>query len=150
MLHLFAANPASASRTERKAVSIVFFDGDCALCNAFVRFAMPRDHDANLNFAPLGGQTIQEKVSAKDRAALPDSICVLTPEGSLLVRSRAVAHVLDRLGGFWRVCGVLVSWTPRTLADAFYDFVAANRRRLGQPTDACPTPDPSLRARLLP
>jgi predicted DCC family thiol-disulfide oxidoreductase YuxK len=150
MLHLFATKPASTRQTEHQAASIVFFDGNCALCHGLVRFAMPRDHNANLNFAPLGGQTIQERVSAKDRAALPDSICVLTPEGALLVRSRAVAHLLGRLGGFWKLCGLLVSWTPRPIADAFYDFIAANRRRLGKPKDACPTPPPSLRARLLP
>ena len=37
--------------------TIVFYDGVCALCNGFVKFATRRDKGAALHFAPLQGDT---------------------------------------------------------------------------------------------
>lgn len=133
-------------------VERLFYDGHCGLCHRSVSFVLRHDPQGRtFRFAPLGGPTFLASLSAAERADLPDSIVVQTAEGRLLVRSRAAAHVLRRLGGGWAVLGRLFLGVPRPLADFVYDFVARIRHRLfDQPVDVCPLMPPELRGRFDP
>ena len=128
---------------------MVFYDGACGLCHRTVRFAIVRDPDGGrFRFAALGGEAFRRLVPEALRAGLPDSIVVLTPGGELLVRSAAVIHILDRIGGPWRLTGRLLALVPRTIRDVGYDGVARVRHRLfRRPADVCPVMLPELRAR---
>ena len=129
---------------------IVFYDGACGICHAFVRFALPRDSTHALDFAPIGGATFARAVGAS-ASSLPDSVVVLARDGRLLVRSRAVALVLRELGGPWRVLGAILLAIPAPIADAGYAAIASLRRRLmPAPSGACPLVPAHLRERLLP
>ena len=129
--------------------SIVFYDGGCGLCHRAVRFAIAHDADGSrFRFAALDSEGFRRRVPAAARAGLPDSIVALTPDGTLLVRSAAVMHVLERVGGGWKVVGRLLRLVPRRVRDAGYDTVAGIRYRLfRRPTDTCPVMPPELRAR---
>ena len=129
--------------------STVFYDGGCGLCHRAVRFALTRDIDgARFRFAPLGGEAFRRRIPAAVRAGLPDSLVALTPDGTLLTRSAAVLHVMERVGGPWRIIGKLLALVPRGIRDAGYDGVAGMRRRLFErPGDPCPVTSPELRAR---
>jgi len=90
-------------------------------------------------------------VFPEQRAALPDSIVVLTDTGSLLVRSDAFIHILRRLGGGWRFLAGIVDVIPRSLRDLAYDFIARVRYRVfGKRDDLCPIVPADLRARFDP
>lgn len=129
--------------------SMVFYDGACGLCHRTVRFAIARDRDGrHFRFAALGGEAFRRLVPEALRARLPDSIVVLTAEGSLLARSAAVIHILERIGGPWRLAGGLLALVPLGIRDLGYDGIARARYRLfRRPTDACPVTSPELRAR---
>ena len=129
--------------------SIVFYDGGCGLCHRAVRFAIAHDADGSrFRFASLDSESFRRRVPAASRAGLPDSIVALTPDGTLLLRSAAVMHVLERVGGGWKVMGRLLRLVPRAVRDAGYDAVARIRYQLfARPTDACPVTPPALRAR---
>src|SRR5262249_25786198 len=93
--------------------STVFYDGGCGLCHRAVRFAIAHDADGSrFRFASLQSEGFRRRVPAAARAGLPDSIVTLTPDGTLLVRSAAVIHVLDRVGGGWKVAGQLLRPRP--------------------------------------
>jgi predicted DCC family thiol-disulfide oxidoreductase YuxK len=128
---------------------MVFYDGACGLCHCTVGFAIARDRDGRLfRFAALGGETFRRLVPEALRAGLPDSIVVLTPGGALLTRSAAVIHILERIGGPWRLTGRLLTLVPRRIRDLGYDGVARVRHRLfRRPTDVCPVTPPELRGR---
>jgi len=128
---------------------MVFYDGACGLCHRSVRFAIARDRDGrHFRFAALGGEAFRRLVPEALRAGLPDSIVVLTPGGALLTRSAAVIHILERIGGPWRLTGRLLTLVPRRIRDLGYDGVARVRHRLfRRPTDACPVTPRELRAR---
>jgi len=80
--------------------SMVFYDGGCGLCHRAVRFALAHDADGSrFRFASLDSEGFRRRVPPAARAGLPDSIVALTPDGTLLVRSAAVLHVLERVGG---------------------------------------------------
>jgi predicted DCC family thiol-disulfide oxidoreductase YuxK len=129
--------------------STVFYDGGCGLCHRAVRFAIAHDADGSrFRFASLQSEGFRRRVPAAARAGLPDSIVTLTPDGTLLVRSAAVIHVLERVGGGWKVAGRLLRLVPRSVRDAGYDTVARVRYLLfRRPTEACPVTPPELRAR---
>jgi predicted DCC family thiol-disulfide oxidoreductase YuxK len=129
--------------------SMVFYDGACGLCHRTVRFAITRDRDGSrFRFAALGGETFRRLVPETARVGLPDSIVVLTPDGRLLTRSAAVVHILDRIGGSWRLPGGLLNLIPRGIRDLGYNGIARIRYRLfKRPIDACPVTPPVLRGR---
>jgi predicted DCC family thiol-disulfide oxidoreductase YuxK len=128
---------------------MVFYDGGCGLCHRTVRFAIARDPDGrHFRFAALGSEAFRRLVPEALRAGLPDSIVVLTADGTLLARSAAVIHILDRIGGPWRLPGGLLALVPEGIRDLGYDGIARARHRLfRRPTDACPVAPPDLRAR---
>src|SRR5262249_56255012 len=102
--------------------STVFYDGGCGLCHRAVRFAIARDADGSrFRFASLQSEGFRRRVPAAARAGLPDSIVTLTPDGTLLVRSAAVIHVLERVGGGWKVAGPLLRLVPRSRGGAGHD-----------------------------
>lgn len=129
--------------------SMVFYDGGCGLCHRAVRFAIAHDADGSrFRFASLDSEGLRRRVPAAERVGLPDSIVALTPDGTLLVRSAAVIHVLERVGGGWKVAGQLLRLVPRAVRDAGYDAVARVRYLLfRRPPEACPVTPPELRAR---
>jgi predicted DCC family thiol-disulfide oxidoreductase YuxK len=139
--------PPFAEKTET-----LFYDGHCALCHGTVQFVLERDRTgAAFRFAPLQGETFQAQVPLEQRAGLPDSLVIRTADGSLLARSDAVVHILQRLGGGWRVPASILAAIPRGLRDAVYDFIARVRYRVfGKRNDLCPIVPPDLRGRFDP
>jgi predicted DCC family thiol-disulfide oxidoreductase YuxK len=131
---------------------ILFYDGHCGLCHRTVKFVLKHDRSGSaFRFAPLQGTTFESRIAPDRRAGLPDSIVVLTNEGSLLVRSDAFLHVRRRLGGGWRILANAQAVIPRPLRDLVYDFVARIRYRVfGKRDDLCPIVPPDLRARFDP
>jgi predicted DCC family thiol-disulfide oxidoreductase YuxK len=130
----------------------LFYDGHCGLCHRSVKFVLKRDRRGQaFRFAPLQGPTFEARVPAERRTGLPDSIVVLTRDGSSLVRSDAFLHILRRLGGGWAVLASVLGVIPRGLRDLVYDFVARIRYRVfGRRDDLCPIVPAELRARFDP
>jgi len=89
LVHLFTFNPAWVGpRTADRSVWI-FYDGHCALCQGWVRFALAEDTDGKaFRISPLQGRLFATRIPAEKRTSLPDSLVVLT-EDDLLVRSAA-------------------------------------------------------------
>ena len=126
--------------------SLVFYDGHCGLCHRWVKFVLPRDPRDRFVFTPLQGETIRGLLSDDRIAALPDSIVLREPDGTLHTRSDAVLRIFSGLGGVWAVLGALGRLVPRPLRDAAYAGVARVRHRFfRRPEEACPLMPPQLR-----
>ncbi|HJW34111.1 MAG TPA: DUF393 domain-containing protein [Holophagaceae bacterium] len=132
-------------------MDLIYYDGECGLCHRAVAFLARRDRNGErFRFAPLRGTTFRQRVPEGLAAALPDSLALQTPDGHLLIRSRAVAHALRQLGGLWGALGALLGWIPRPLSDWGYNGVARIRRHLfKKPDNACPVLPRDLRDRFL-
>ena len=104
---------------------ILFFDGDCSLCNGWVRFVLRYEKSAQLYFAPLQSETAE--LLLKNYHPLPDSLILLDNE-SLSTESLAVLNICRYLKWYWQ-------WTlvfrlfPTTFLNFAYRFVARNRIR---------------------
>jgi len=147
--HLLAFDPALIPPLRIEGGERVFYDGNCGLCHRSVRFALAEDRSGDaFRFAPLHGEAFERELDADAARGLPDSIVVVTPEGRVLVRSRAIFRMMDGLGGLWRGLAVLMRLIPRPIADAAYDGVAAVRHRVfRRPVDVCPIIPKRLRSR---
>jgi predicted DCC family thiol-disulfide oxidoreductase YuxK len=126
---------------------IIFFDGVCNLCNAFVDFLFKRDRDLNFTFAPLQGETARHKLNDSQASKLGS--VVLWNQGEILEKSDAALMILQQLGGPWWLMRIF--WiVPKFLRDLVYDFVATNRYRLFGKRETCRLPTPEEKARFLP
>ena len=147
ILHFFTFDPAWIRGREAEVTDTVFYDGTCGLCHRSVRFILAEDRRGTaFTFSPLGSERFLADIG--DRPDLPDSVIVFTADRTVLMKSDAFIRILNRLGGLWRVIGILFSLIPRSLRDVAYDFIARIRYRLfGRAKDACPLLPPDLRAR---
>ncbi len=148
-LHLFTFDPGWVKPLRTKAAEMIFYDGRCGLCHRAVRFILAEDRRGEaFRFAPLGGEVFLAAVTEGRRAALPDSLVVLTAEGELLSRSAAALYVMRKLGGMWRMVALIGQLTPVAWRDGVYDAVARMRYRLfRKPESACPLLPGHLRSR---
>ena len=128
---------------------VIFFDGECNLCNGTIQFIIREDRKKIFLFATLqsdGGAVVTEELKNSQHGA-PDSV-VLLYNGRYYVKSNAALHILRLLGGFWRLLYVLMI-IPRFLRNAVYDFISRNRYRWFGKRDTCMLPTPELRERFL-
>jgi predicted DCC family thiol-disulfide oxidoreductase YuxK len=151
MLHCFTFNPAWVRPRKAESPELVFYDGHCGLCHRAVRFILAEDRSGEaFRFAPLDSDTFRTALAESARATLPDSLVVQTTDGTILTRSAAVLHVLQCLGGLWRVLGSVLNLLPLTLRDRLYDSIARIRHRLFlAPSEVCPVIPGHLRIRFL-
>ena len=114
------------------AVTLVFYDGVCGLCDRLVHFLLARDPGGSFRFAQLQGELARRELVPHgfDPADL-DTVFVIaewkTPRQRVLVRSRAVLYAVSQLGGIWGLLAPVGRVIPRPAADMIYRFVARIR-----------------------
>ena len=130
------------------AVSMILYDGVCALCNWAVRFIIDRDPEGQFLFAPIQSD-IGRKLLIDRRLPVDalDTVILIEPEG-VFGRSEAAFRVLRRLRTAWRILLVFHSM-PRVVSDGAYRLVVRSRYRIFGRYDACPIPTPQQRMRFL-
>ena len=146
LLHALLFHPTWLPDPVRAGQELVFYDGQCGLCHGAVRWLIAEDTDGRrLRFAPIHGEAFRAAIPTELQADLPDSILVVTAEGELLDRSRAVQHLCRRLGGGWRILAWASEVLPLALRDRLYDGLAKVRHRLFHvPDSPCPLLTPEL------
>ncbi len=127
---------------------IVFFDGQCVMCNGFLDWMMAIDRSALLRVAPLQGETAKRLLPPFPDQSEDWSIYFLDETG-LYSQSEAVIQILRRLGGFWGVLTV-GGVVPVALRDAIYRVVASNRYQILGKRETCRVPSEQERSRFLP
>lgn len=135
-----------------KSKSILFFDGDCGLCNRTVQFLIKRDRHNRLYFAPLQGTTAEAIVPVEYRELLSTVVynrAHTDKKHSLHIRSDAVLLALIDIGGFWRIFARCARVFPVRFRDWCYDRIATNRSRLFK-KETCRLPTKEEQARILP
>lgn len=126
---------------------IVFFDGECGLCDRVVRWLMRLDTDEQLQFAPLQGGTARERLTAGLVTEL--GTMVAWNEGQVWTRSEALQEILRVIGRPWWL-RALLAVSPRTLSNLGYRLVASQRHRFGSGYGQCEPLSARERARILP
>ena len=128
---------------------IVFFDGECNLCNSSVQFIIRNDKAKRFLFAPLQSDRGKAALSdlTKPGTKPPDSV-ILFDNGKYYIRSSAALRIAKLLGGVWSVfyAGMII---PRFIRDVIYEFVSRNRYKWFGKRNSCMIPTPALLDRFL-
>jgi len=111
---------------------VLFFDGDCSLCNGSVRFILRHERAPELLFASLQSEVARVKLKGIE---LPDSLVLLQGE-SILLKSDAVLRVCSMLKG-WPSWFAKFYFVPKPLRDMVYDLIARMRKPLFGTTMHC-------------
>lgn len=126
---------------------IVFFDGECVMCNTFLDLMMAIDQPITLKVAPLQGKTAQQYLPPL--ASDPEDWSIyLLDETGLYSQSDAVIRIAQRLGGVWALAAAAGIF-PKMIRDGIYRAIAQNRYRMFGKRD-CRLPSPEEQARFLP
>lgn len=132
---------------------LVFYDGDCGLCDHVVQFLLKHDKEQKFLFAPLQGitaanslQELPPKYKTLDTLILLENYA--TPQQKSYVLGRGAFRILWLLGGTWKLIG-WISFLPSFLYDWGYRLIARNRRYLFS-HETCFIPNEQNKSRFLP
>jgi predicted DCC family thiol-disulfide oxidoreductase YuxK len=132
---------------------LIFYDGECGLCDRAVQVVLKADKHNQFAFAPLNGTTalhflqkLPPELKNADSLILVEDYQSADPQ--IYLRSKAVFHICKILGGVWTFPGWL-SYLPPDLFDWAYRLVAKYRHRLF-PQNQCIVPPSKKSNQFLP
>lgn len=118
---------------------IVFFDGDCGVCNFWVQWILERDKKDQFMFASLQSDFGQQFLSERGlETNVFNTMYLWKPGRYYLIKSRAVLEIANLLGGVYKLSFV-GKILPASLSDKVYDVISRNRMKLAN--QKCYLPD---------
>lgn len=113
---------------------MIFYDGQCPLCNRVVRYVLARDKGKVFSFAPLDGPTADKSIKAwKIEHPNADTIVLVENFDGEAPRQwtegKAAFRIFWLLGEDYRVLGLL-AFLPAGVFNIVYRWVARNRYKL--------------------
>lgn len=119
---------------------IVFFDGECGVCNFWVQWILERDQKDQFMFASLQSDFGQEFLSERGlETKIFNTMYLWKPNQYYLIKSRAVLQIADLLGGIYKASAI-AKLIPAFLSDKVYDLISKNRMKLANQKCYLPTP----------
>jgi predicted DCC family thiol-disulfide oxidoreductase YuxK len=117
--------------------AVIFYDGQCKLCNLAVGFVIRRDRTNRFRFSSLQSDTAAEALPGiQIDKQYPESIVYLR-RGKIYQHSGAVLRICKDLGRGWQLLYVFII-VPAPLRDLVYRYIARNRYRWFGKNTACP------------
>jgi predicted DCC family thiol-disulfide oxidoreductase YuxK len=141
--------PGAPDETAGPHTPVILFDGVCGVCNTWVDAVLIRDKRARYRFAALQSAIGQRALAAVGLPRDYSESIVLVDRDGVHLRSTAAAKVGQGLGGVWWLLGTLALLCPRTIRDAVYRLVAANRHSWFGRSDTCRVPTTDERSRFI-
>ena len=130
---------------ERK--HIVFFDGECGVCNFWVQWILERDKKDQFMFASLQSDFGQKFLSERGLETKQfNTLYLWKPHNYYLVKSKAVLKIASLLGGIYKAA-VIGSLFPKFIRDSIYDMISRNRMKLS--AQKCFLPDPHQKKKFI-
>jgi len=127
---------------------IILFDGECNLCNRWVRFVIARDPLGKFRFTSIQSKSGQDLLRKYGLSASDMDSLVLVSFDGYFIRSTAGLRILKELGGCWKFFYIL-RMVPLPLRDFVYNWIAKSRYRIFGKRDSCMIPTIEVRARFL-
>ena len=122
---------------------IVFFDGNCLLCQGAVKWLNRIDGNDRLKFAPLQGET-----AGRYEIDLSEDSMAFAERGNIYRASEAARRAFWNAGGGGIFLAFLIMALPIALRDWGYQWVAKNRKRLVE-NRRCDLPEEGMNRKTL-
>lgn len=108
---------------------ILFYDGDCPLCNRVVTFILDHERDAKILFSALNSAKAIELLRNHPAYKIDDDTVYFFDGKELYNKSTAVLKLFPFLKRYLFV--LRLGWFfPRGLRDSVYDYIAKRRKRI--------------------
>lgn len=119
---------------------IVFFDGECGVCNFWVQWILERDKKNQFMFASLQSNFGQKFLSERGLETKQfNTLYLWKPQQYYLIKSKAVLKITDILGGFYKLLSLFGKVSPTFFSNRIYDLISKNRMKLS--SQKCFLPD---------
>jgi predicted DCC family thiol-disulfide oxidoreductase YuxK len=126
---------------------LIFFDGDCGICNFWVQWILERDKKDQFLFASLQSDFGQKFLAERGlNTKVFNTLYLWKPGQYYLEKSKAVLKIANLIGGIYRF-SVLGKIIPFYLSDKLYDIVSKNRMKIAN--QKCYLPTPHQRAKFI-
>ena len=125
------------STLEHTKENIIYFDGECILCDHSVQFILKRDHQSLFLFASLQSEYASKHLPKKFRDSIDLKTVYLHTGNKLYEKSDVSVQVLKKLNGIYRFLGLALGCLPKMIRDYGYDFIAKQRYRIFGKKEVC-------------
>jgi predicted DCC family thiol-disulfide oxidoreductase YuxK len=119
---------------------IVFFDGECGVCNFWVQWILEKDKNDEFMFASLQSEFGQKFLTERGLETQQfNTLYLWKPQKYYLIKSNAVLKITNILGGFYKVLSFFGKIFPTFFSNTIYDLISKNRMKLA--SQKCFLPD---------
>lgn len=119
---------------------IVFFDGECGVCNFWVQWILEKDKKDEFMFASLQSNFGQKFLTERGLETQQfNTLYLWKPQQYYLIKSKAVLKITAILGGFYKLLSLLGKIFPTFFGNRIYDLISKNRMKLA--SQKCFLPD---------
>lgn len=126
---------------------IVFFDGECNLCQWSVQFIIERDQRGYFKFASLQSNAAKRLLAHAPEVHNEQSV-VLLENGKLYTQSTAALNIVRQLDGNWKLLyGFII--VPAVIRNLIYRVIARYRLDWFGKANQCMLPNNELNERFL-
>jgi predicted DCC family thiol-disulfide oxidoreductase YuxK len=119
-----------------KVQSIIFFDGECNLCNGFVQFILKNESVAHYKFCSLQSSYAKEFFKINNFVFLNIDSVVLFENNSFYIRTEAVFKIIKMLKFPYKLLTIF-RFLPLVINNFFYNLIAKYRYKLFGKTSVC-------------
>lgn len=107
---------------------ILFFDGECALCNKAAQLLIEVTAESNLHFGSLQGKTAQTLLGELSKTT---NSLIYWEAGVISFEKVAIVNTLQHsTSAGWKTIGKFIRVLPTPLVNKLYQWVARNRFNL--------------------
>ncbi|WP_426279174.1 thiol-disulfide oxidoreductase DCC family protein [Chryseobacterium sp. S-02] len=119
---------------------IIFFDGECGVCNFWVQWILENDKKDKFMFASLQSDFGQRFLTERGLETQQfNTLYLWKPQQYYLIKSKAVLKITNILGGFYKLLSVFGKIFPTSFSNKIYDLISENRMKIA--SQKCFLPD---------
>lgn len=126
---------------------IIFFDGECMLCNHAVKFIMNKNKN-DLYFSELQSSYAEKMLLKHNIVAQNSDTIYFYKNGQLYNRSTAALKIIAEINLYYKITSSIFMLVPRPLRNWVYHLIAKNRYRIFK-SNNCLLPTPGQRKMIL-
>lgn len=106
---------------------IIFYDGECGLCQRSVQWILKNDQKRVFRYASLQGETARGTLPADIHLSNYDTV-ILLDSGNTWQKSTAALGIIKKLPIPWKLLQIFFI-LPTGFNNQIYDFIASRRRK---------------------
>lgn len=127
---------------------ILFYDGECVLCDRTVQFILKRDEGLLFRFMSIQAAVAENFFPKKINGLSPKKLSstLLLYQDQWYIYERAAIKSLSLLGGQWRLLSYIINLFPTLVSRSIYKTIAKHRYQIFGRQAYCAMPDAKWKA----